>query len=1049
MNALPRRCLFLTASLVFSATTDVAHASLSHPRATPADVIVLDVDNTLYSEESLRSQAGCSSRLGIEEQIVRNIHAYCQDNLSLNKDQADELHHMFGSTIEGLRHTLGQDLTARKMATKLKHCYENIYDGFDYSSLLNLHQAQSHQQSTGYSHQGDEIAQLRDLLETQSIPLYLASNSPSWHVKKVIQALGLMNIPWKGVVSPDQDRESVLVKGSSDTSKSKYHVYPTKYSPSLFYQSILNINKNGQSTKSKIVLLDDSKRNIESLPKQLVQGIHVNKDHPLVPALMEAMGVIDSPQVLPVEDYTYVDDEDHHVDHKEKREKSERSYQFSQVEYLKSKNVVDAMALHRPTWLKVAQELKMILRESTGEELHIVDVGAGILSMLKLIVQGDESLALPSLLSLVLEDTVSDTVLFRRIRYFAYESNDLLQSECTKILEQMGFERRMADESDNEYVFASSADALQSHEVIVHLRLVDYNENVKLPHKPDPQLIVGCCFADLMEPYHLASSLIRRFLSNTPGSSSTNNTADCLCYFPITFSGITQFIPPQPFEIRKTGSIPSDTTAFALYSQALEGHHKHNLDPHLLIKAMKAFGASVISYGPADWDIDPRHHPYFWETMLYFFERVAGPELLKNGWDAAGWLRRARQDGKGKGRTKEKGKRHSPSILVSNLDLLFKMPRLGCIEIPAVPDSSNLGDGTVEEEGYGIEEIQFTAPHKVSCVRKIIGTELEPNQVRIKSVCSLISSGTELKVFKGLFDDAALDVNIKGMDEERMAYPLAYGYSLVGRVVQCGPGVEDADELIGKLVFTFSAHASHVIADRDAIQLVPVGIDAQDAIFMPSVETAISIVHDAHVRLGENVAVFGQGLIGLLVTAILCRSQQHAMDLDAPCSSSFGSKLGTVTTFDAIPSRLAASAAMGASQALLPTEIQASGPFDVAIEVSGNSRALQSAIDHTRNHGRLVIASWYGNEDVALKLGIEFHRSHKSIITSQVSEIKAALSGLWSKERRFALTWELVKSIKPSRLITKRATLSGAQEAYEALDRGIEVAIAFDYKHSQ
>ena len=223
-----------------------------------------------------------------------------------------------------------------------------------------------------------------------------------------------------------------------------------------------------------------------------------------------------------------------------------------------------------------------------------------------------------------------------------------------------------------------------------------------------------------------------------------------------------------------------------------------------------------------------------------------------------------------------------------------------------------------------------------------------------------------------MFDDAALDVNIDGMADERMAYPLAYGYSLVGRVVQCGSGVEDAGELLGRLVFTFSPHASHVITDRNAVQLVPNGIAAEDAIFMPSVETACSIVHDANVRLGETVAVFGQGLIGLLVTSVLRSSMQQRMDMKAPCCGNLEQKLGTVTTFDPLPSRLSASAVMGASQALMPTEVLASGPFDVAIEVSGNSKALQAAIDNTPNHGRLIIGSWYGNADLALKLGIDF-----------------------------------------------------------------------------
>ncbi len=138
-------------------------------------------------------------------------------------------------------------------------------------------------------------------------------------------------------------------------------------------------------------------------------------------------------------------------------------------------------------------------------------------------------------------------------------------------------------------------------------------------------------------------------------------------------------------------------------------------------------------------------------------------------------------------------------------------------------------------------------------------------------------------------------------------------------------------------------------------------------------------------------------------------------------------------------------AAMGATQVLLPSDIDAAGPFDVSIEVSGNSRALQSAIDNTRDGGRVIVGSWYGNSSINLKLGIDFHRSHKTIKTSQVSTIPGELTSLWSKERRFALTWDLVRQIQPSRLTTRRLTLDDAQTAYELLDQGKEIAISFVY----
>lgn len=296
----------------------------------------------------------------------------------------------------------------------------------------------------------------------------------------------------------------------------------------------------------------------------------------------------------------------------------------------------------------------------------------------------------------------------------------------------------------------------------------------------------------------------------------------------------------------------------------------------------------------------------------------------------------------------------------------------------------------------------------------------------------MISSGTELKIFNGLFDDAALDVNIKDMKDERMAYPLSYGYCLVGHIIKCGDHVPK--DYIGKLVFTFSPHATHVISDLNSVQIVPDDIAPEDAIFMPSVETALSLVHDAHTRVGENIAVYGQGLIGLLVTSILRQQNQR----------SISGEFGKITTFDNIPARLAAASQMGASEALLPGG--SNGPFDVSIEVSGNARALQSAIDNTSNGGRIIVGSWYGNKDVNLKLGIDFHRSHKTIRTSQVSDIPADLLGLWDKKRRFDLTWKLVRQIRPSQLLTKTTTLDRATTAYESLDKGTDIAVAFVYQ---
>jgi hypothetical protein len=84
--------------------------SYSKPSST---LILLDIDNTLYQEKEA----------GIEAQIVKNTHSYCQRRLGLDKEQADDLYRAYGSTVEGLKQTLWKDVSketfTRRVATIL------------------------------------------------------------------------------------------------------------------------------------------------------------------------------------------------------------------------------------------------------------------------------------------------------------------------------------------------------------------------------------------------------------------------------------------------------------------------------------------------------------------------------------------------------------------------------------------------------------------------------------------------------------------------------------------------------------------------------------------------------------------------------------------------------------------------------------------------------------------------------------------------------------------------------------------------------------------
>jgi FMN phosphatase YigB (HAD superfamily) len=785
-------------------------------------VIVIDVDNTLYSERDLLLSTG----KGIESQIVRNTHLFGMLHFNLTSDQCDELYTKYGSTIEGLRHTIPPDQVEDTMAA----FYKEVYDPIDFSCLLGMKTDEIDDQvRSGYDHNNSlqHRRSLADFLKSLSRkhPVYLASNSPKAHVIRVINSMGLGGVDISGILSPDAECNTL----QQDKSDSNELIYPTKSSPHQYYKQLLT---RYPKSSNRIILLDDSVHNLNEAKSVDIDGIHVNQpDRSLEEGLSEAIGHILPPGTI--------DDS----------MSPDKKFTFSDIKYLQAKNKVDMNAINPVVWDQLAEKLALRILGNNINELRIADLGAGMLSMLEFILLGGgkeerKKLSLLGLIDKYLElgrNNSNPTHRIARLEYFAYESNLNLLHECKGLLARLGFQEVGIKLQERSLTFnLPASQSKYGMEITVHLRPVDFREERTVPSNLD--VIIGCCLADLFDPTQFALSLNRFAL----GGRSLP-----LVYLPITFDGTTRFDQAYPSapSLARNQVIPSDTTAFHIYSESLTSHG-HNLDSNRIVNAMRDYGGSLISKESSDWYIDPNLDRRLWDTMIYFFGISGAREMMmKYSYDASGWINRCRV--------------HPRTIVVSNVDLLFHLqaqPRAhGVVGEPSLPRTVN-GEPRQTVE---VQEIQFVAPYNVTTVTKIWDHSdlsiLPPDQVEIESMYSLISSGTELKVFNGSFDSASLDVNIKGMMDKSMEYPLAYGYSLVGRVVACGSNVEDAQSLIGKLVFTFSPHSSRVIVDRDAIHIVPDGITAEDAVFFPSVETAVSLVHDANVRLGENVGVYGQG----------------------------------------------------------------------------------------------------------------------------------------------------------------------------------------------
>lgn len=322
------------------------------------------------------------------------------------------------------------------------------------------------------------------------------------------------------------------------------------------------------------------------------------------------------------------------------------------------------------------------------------------------------------------------------------------------------------------------------------------------------------------------------------------------------------------------------------------------------------------------------------------------------------------------------------------------------------------------------QALYFTAPRQVELRPEPLAPP-GPGEVLVETKLSAISPGTESLVYRGQVPrHLPLDESLADFGG-RFEFPFKYGYALVGQVRELGAGV--AATWRERWVFAFHPHESHFVTRPAQLIPLPAGLAPEEALFLPNVETAVNLVLDGAPLLGETVLVFGQGIVGLLTTALLAQFP-----------------LGQLITVDPIPQRRERSLALGADRSLTPAALTADlfpAGVDLSYELSGNPAALDQAIAQAGFAGRIIVGAWYGSKTVSLDLGSRFHRQRLQLISSQVSTLAPALQGRWDKARRLELAWQKLAACRPAHFITHRLPFAQAGQAYALLDQTPEQAI--------
>lgn len=334
---------------------------------------------------------------------------------------------------------------------------------------------------------------------------------------------------------------------------------------------------------------------------------------------------------------------------------------------------------------------------------------------------------------------------------------------------------------------------------------------------------------------------------------------------------------------------------------------------------------------------------------------------------------------------------------------------------------------------------------------------LRPGEIRLKSLISAISHGTELHFVRGTspfadkYFDSTLRAFVSGADTSEHD-PDVLGYEMVSVITEIGAGVSGLQ--VGDVVHSGTPHQDRTILDVAQqrqfgypVTVLPRGAPLEPALFISLGSVALQAAHDARIKVGDRVLVSGLGAIGLLTAQLASFSGAAVVVVSDPMASRrrMALQLGASKAFD--PSEAATDGDLGLQ---IKREYGAGG-VDVAIETSGVYPALHQAIAAVGMGGRVVSVGFYQGDAIGLRLGEEWHHNRPDLISSMgVWGCPHRDHPLWDRQRLTdqirALLFDAKLNTAP--LLTHRVPFREAQRGYDLIMKQpedvLKVAIVFD-----
>jgi 2-desacetyl-2-hydroxyethyl bacteriochlorophyllide A dehydrogenase len=354
-----------------------------------------------------------------------------------------------------------------------------------------------------------------------------------------------------------------------------------------------------------------------------------------------------------------------------------------------------------------------------------------------------------------------------------------------------------------------------------------------------------------------------------------------------------------------------------------------------------------------------------------------------------------------------------------------------------------------------MREVVITGPRRVE-LRTVPDERLMPTGIRIRSLYSGISHGTEMSFYRAAAPQISHDIDdglFQRHEGEDNPYPIAHGYEMVGEVMEVGSDVRGFT--VGDIAWTgTSGHPDTFVCDTTETgrpffcERAPDGANPAAGVFLALGGVAYDAHLTSHLRLGESVVISGLGAVGLL-------SVQLARVAG----------ISPIIAVDPVAARREMAISLGANHVIDPAvghvaeqvrDLNGGKGVDAAIEASGSWSALHEAVRCCASgFGRVVAVGFYQGEGTDLRLGEEFH--HSTFHSMGASTILAidhrkvpAPGRAWDRIRVYRTIAGMLAdgTLGIRDLLTHTVPQSDAHTAFELVDQHSEgvIKVALTYE---